>query len=222
MPTPTYDENSAAQSALIDRVEYRTDQVTAAGQTIGLNRASVYDEMVEAARSVLRKAPMAVILDAAQDGSASTVSSQDAYALVECPEDFLRFLSLQLAAWKRPVYELTDPRTDLYRLQFNSRSASDTYNPVVVLTPNSTGATGKQALQAFPGGDSPTIASFEYVGTTAPENMPDELLDAMLWETAGRALQAQKEDGAGAAYELAQQAVNTLLVGLRNEEIPSE
>jgi len=220
---PTYDENDTDQATLIDRVEYRSDQVTAAGQTIGLNRESVYDEMVEAARSTLRKAPMAVILDATQDGSGAAITDEGAYAKIECPDDFLRFLSLQLDTWKRPVFELTDPRTNLYRLQFNSRAASDTYNPIVVLTPNSTGANGKQALQAFPAPSGAlSITSFEYVGTTAPENMPEELLDAMLWETTGRALQAQKEEGAGPAYELAQQAINNLLVGLRNEEMQSE
>ena len=225
MATPIYDENDSAQGALIDRVEYRSDQVTAAGQTIGLNRQSVYDEMVEAARGILRKAPMALTLEASSDGTSADTSVTNAYTLVECPDDYIRFLSLKLSGWKRPVYELTDPRTNLYRLQFNTRAASDSYNPVAVITPNSAPSgmnSGKQAIQAFPKDDPPTVEQFEYIGTTAPEVIPDELVDAMLWETTGRALQAQKGEGAGAAYELAQQSINNLRVGLRNEEIQSE
>jgi len=218
----TYDSSNAAQQALIDRVEYRADQVTASGQTIGLNRESVFDEMVEASRNVLRRVPNVFVLPASTDGSGSTAANVgSSHTEIELPDDFIRFLSVECDEWKRAVYDLTDPRTDLYRMQFNSRAQADIYNPVVALVSKST-ATSGQALQCFPQDATPTIAALEYVGETDPSTMPPELVDPMLWETTGRALQAQKEDGAAAAYELAQQSISNLMIGQKGEEIPTQ
>jgi len=226
MATPTYDSNNTDQQALIARVEYQTDQVTASSQTIGLNKSSIYTSMIEAARHILRSAPQGVVIETTSDGSSATVSNVGSfYTEIECPDDFIRFVMLKLADWQMPIFELTDNRSNAYRLQYNTQAQADTYAPLVFLAPKSTpagGSSGNAALWCFPQDSAPTVEMFEYVGTTAPEDMPAELVDPMLWHTTARTLQAQKENGFSEAFERAQASMRDIYMGYRGEETPSE
>lgn len=221
--------NTTQQNTLIERVEYRCDQVTARGQTVPLNRPSVYQELEESSRSVLRRAPREAVYPAALDGTAELEAAKSLSGMklvLPLPAGFLRFIRLQLADWLVPVDELIPVGTSLYRLQANQYAAADLAHPMAVLVPNFT-SLSKQALEAYPGkntiGSVSSVTLFAYVGETAPETMPDDLMDAMLWDATGRVLQNTKQhEGAAKAFEAAERALVNLRFSLTGEEKPSE
>jgi len=211
MPTFTYN-GDPAQDTLIDRVEYHADKVTPSGQTVGINRQSVYKQLSEAARTIVRQVPRTIVNPVSAVGNGATANNVQMYTEIELPEDFLRFLHVKLSSWIRPVHFLVDPRSDQWRMQYNAQSRADIYNPVVSIMAKPQ-VTGKQVIQMFPQGTTPTIEFMPYVPETAPEDMPTELRDPMVQRATGRVLQAQKEPGAEAAFAKAQRQINNLDVG---------
>ncbi len=221
-----YDEINSAQQALIERVEYRVDQVTAQGQTTPINRESVYGELEEASDSVLRRAPRLISQYAGADGTADANANAVVSAgkvVIPLPADFIRFLRLKLVSWQTDVDDLVDVRTSRYRLQGNPFAQADAWAPLASQVPYFAGSGSVQALEAFPGttGSSP-VELLAYVGRTAPEDVPTELDDALIWEAAGRVLMATRQEGAGVAMEMASKAISGLFLGRKGEEIPAE
>lgn len=58
------------------------------------------------------------------------IDSVDLTAKALCPQDYLRFISLKLASWRRDVRELIDPRSPEYRMQkYNDFTGGTIYKP---------------------------------------------------------------------------------------------
>jgi hypothetical protein len=222
MPTFTFDDTNDDQVAVVQHVEYRVDQVTAQGNTTPVNRESTYAELVNAARSVLRRVPRELVYPAAKDASGSvTPSNEDNKTVIPVPDDFVRFLRVELADWEQAVDEFIPLDSSRYRLQNNPFTSADNAHPVAALAPHfPDGVT--QAVECFPADSLPSVSTFAYVPATAPENVPDELRDAVVWEGAARVLQSTKEEGAGAAFEASTRAISGLRYGLMGEDRPAE
>lgn len=211
MASFSYSQTSG-QDELIDRVEYQADKVTPAGQSVGINRSSVYQQLGEAGLSILRKAPKHVIKEAGTDASGQTASNVGDYTQIQLPPKFLRFMSLKLETWDRAVYELVDERSNQWRLQGNSMTQADVANPVAALIALPTVGSG-QVIHAYPQDSAPAIGRFAIIEELPPEDIPDELKDIVVLEATGRVLQAQKEAGAEAAYNKAAIQLRQLKVG---------
>jgi len=214
MATFSYSDTTD-QNGLIDQVEYHADRVTATNQTIGINRSAAYDQLVKAMRLILGgAAPRRAVDESASDGSGQSVKNANSRTEIELPDDFMRFLSVRLSEWQREVYELVDPRSNVVRLQPNSVTARDTYNPIAakVATPS---VSSGQSLYCWPQDSSPAIDSLVYVPETAPENMPSTLEDAMVLHATGYVLAAEKEQGAEVAFQLADRLLQQIEKGQR-------
>lgn len=201
MATFTY-SSSSDQDDLIDEVEGWADKVTATGQSIGINRESIYQYLARAMRLVLQSVPRDAVDKLASDGSGQSTTNQGSYTQVVIPEDFLIFLSLELSEWKRTVYEWVDPRSDQHRLQYNSFTAADAQNPVVSKVPAPSTANG-EAFRCYPQDSGPTLSEFAYVPETAPEDVPSQLVGPMVLQATGFTLVADKEEGSQMAFDIA-------------------
>lgn len=211
MATFSYAQTSA-EDELIDRVEYQADKVTPTGQSVGINRESVYQQLGEAGVAIVRQAPRRVLKEAASDGTGQPVTNPTSdYTEIELPGTFLRFLSLKLAEWNREIFQLVDERSNVWRLQRNTQTRADIAEPkaAILAAPTKDGA----ILRAYPQDSTPTIDRLVYITETPPEDFPDELVDPMVLRATGRVLQAQKEAGAEAAYQKAARQLQNLQVG---------
>lgn len=222
----SYNPSDPAQTALIERVEYRADQVVVDGQTPPINRASIYQELTEARRSVLRKVPREFVYPAAKDGAAalnSTATVKDHKVILPMPADFIRFLRLEIEGWQTSADDLLMVGTAAYRLQANQYARADAAHPIAVLVPNFDSPIG-QAIEAYPASsETDPVAHFAYVSANdAPEDMPEALIDAMVWEATGRVLQNMRAfDAATAAFSAAQAAVSEIRIGIKGEDTPN-
>lgn len=137
----------------------------------------------------------------------------DGVYMVPCPTDFLRFLNIRLSTWSTSVSELIEEQDPKYRKQKTIKWTRGTeLKPAAALVSFSDYEAGEinasfqnngLAIECFSSRTvTPTLSSLNYVPKTAPIDMPEDLVDAMVWECAGRTLlimnQAQR---AGIAFE---------------------
>jgi len=197
----TYDPNNTDQQELIALVKRRIDEVTARGQSIG-DEDGVFEELDDAADEVLRAAPYRETYPAVSTASPLPTNEGSTHTVVEAPDDYIRFAALRLSDWKRRVSETILPQSDLYRQQFTSYTSRDAFRPLVAEVPDGS-LTSRTALHCFPQDTGPSLETFDYLGSTAPADMPTELVDAMTWEAASRVLQSQSDQGWQAARQRA-------------------
>lgn len=183
-------------------------------------------ELDESANHILRQAPVAMIkqvmINASKhfpvgaEGVPETnpvirviYDAATKTAKVPCPTDFLRFVEFQLSTWKTPVLELLRQEDPKYRHQKNNPwTQGSEMKPVAALigftsylpTEVAVGFSNNGfALECFTSKTLPTINVFHYVPKTAAEDMPDDLIQPMVWECAGRTLQIMKRPTEAAA-----------------------
>lgn len=201
--------NTQAQDDLIDLVEYWADKVTPTSQSVGINRDSAYRQLVQAMRNVLQRAPRAALDEASADGSSQSATNNGTRTEVELPDDFLVFMNLELSEWERAVYETVDPRSDEHRLQYNTHTQADAYNPTIAKVADPS-ATNGHVLYCYPQDSTPTVSRFAYVPETAPENVPSTLEDPIVLQATGYVLAANKEGGAETALTMATQLIRQI------------
>jgi hypothetical protein len=123
-------------------------------------------------------------------------------------------LDIQLSTWAAPVSELIEQSDPKYRKQkTNPWTRGTELKPVAALVSfsgyvadeiNANFPNQGLAIECFSSKTTPTLGDFHYVPKIKPINMPEDLLDAMIWECAGRTLlvmnQAQR---AAIAFEQA-------------------
>jgi hypothetical protein len=215
-----------AQNALVDRVEYHADQVTADAQTVGLNRDAAYGQLKEAALAMLWQLPRDLLMPLAVQSSPPLSNSSSlpitAVFLDSLQNTYIRLIRIQLESWNRPLYQLSDPRSDHWRLQYNTYTQGDPRNPAAIATPLNVdqggvlkqGSTQSQYLLACtPKDPGPSLQELLYIPKKDPEDFPDELLDPLVWKATARVLEAQKEGAAVDAEERAIDLMSDLKVG---------
>jgi hypothetical protein len=131
--------------------------------------------------------------------------------VIPCPTDFLRFLSIRLSTWKATVTELIPEESEEYLSQQNikwtrgtelkPKAALISFTDYISAEINSGFKNIGLAIECFSSKTTPTITQFNYVPKVEPTAMPDDLVDAMVWECAGRTLLIMKQpDGAAIAF----------------------
>ena len=136
--------------------------------------------------------------------------------LVPCPTDFLRFLNIKLSTWSTPVSELIREEDPKYRNQKTLKWTRGTeLKPKAALVSFSDYEGGEinanfpnqgLAIECFSSKTLPTLTAFHYVPKVAPTDMPEDLVDAMVWECARRTLVVMKQPERAA---IAQQMVQS-------------
>jgi hypothetical protein len=130
---------------------------------------------------------------------------------IPLPTDFLRFIDIQLENWLVPVSGLmkqTDPKyireksiPMLRGTEIKPKAAlvsfSDYIGEEIVAGFQNVGL----AVECFSNKVEPTTFTLHYVPKTAPTAIPEDLIDAMLWECAGRTfVLMNKKDRAEQAF----------------------
>jgi hypothetical protein len=214
-----------AQNALVDRVEYHANQVTADAQTVGMNRDAAYTQLEEAGLAMLWQLPRELLMPLSEVITTSQGvenSPSLPFTVLSLPAIYARFVSIQLPSWDRPLYQLGDPRSNHWRLQYNTFTQADPRNPAAVATPLNIDPGGvltlgsnlsEYFLACSPQDPNADLKRFVYIKQTAPENFPDELLDPLVWKATARVLEAQKEGAAVDAEERAMSLMSDLKVG---------
>lgn len=136
--------------------------------------------------------------------------------LVPLPTDFLRFLNIKLSTWAAPVSELIPEEDPKYRQQKTIKWTRGTeLKPKAALVSFSDYIAGELnanfpniglAVECFSSTTVPTLTALHYVPKVAPENMPEDIVDAMVWECARRTLVVMKQPERAA---IAQQMVQS-------------
>jgi len=198
--------STTAQDELVSQVEYHADQVIATGQTVGINRESMYDNLVTAMRNVFNAAPRHAVDKASADGTTQAVANVNDATEIELPDNFSRFMGLRLEEWKRDLYEMVDPRSNRVRMQYNSFTSADIHNPVATKVPDPGGPSG-ELIRCWPQDSTPTIDYFTYLPELAPEDAPAILKEAIILYATSYTLAAQKEEG----WQIMEQAANVVL-----------
>jgi len=210
---------------LIDRVEWHAEQVTVQGESLGLNKDAVYQQLKSATRTVLRKAPARMLRTDTTAGHESGTKTKFAnetgpppYTRVEPPKNYLRFLMLKLTSWERPVYQLIRSRSDQHRLQSNEFAQADTSNPIVV--PDTRAGAGK-IFRCYPQTANAGWHHFAYVADQAPEAVDSRLIDPVVLLAASQVVQSGIETEADVdAVDKLNQRADRRLVAVQNGEIP--
>ena len=223
MPAPCTYTGAPDQLALVIKVERRIDAVTASGQTEGVNKPGMYDNLETAGRLLLRTVDDHILLFASTDGKTAAEAGKVANGTVSwifpIPADFLRFLRVELDNHDRAVDELRSRHSPLYKLQANPEQANDAFRPFAVLLPDSS-APGKQSVELFPYTDAgDIITAFEYVPSLCPEGMITDLVDPVIWYAAGLTLlDTDQPDRAPVAFQAAAAQITNLKVGMLGED----
>lgn len=124
-------------------------------------------------------------------------------SLVPCPTDFLRFISIELSNWSMPVMELLKQEDPKYRIQKNNRDHRGTaLKPKAALVGftdylpseiNASYPNRNVAIECFSSKTAPTLTAFHYIPKTSAINLPEDLIDPMLWMCAARALRIMRQ-----------------------------
>lgn len=137
------------------KVSVRVDEFAVSASSVGGNTAledpieTIEDELDMSAIFVLRNAREDYLYqlikgdkkyyhgDNVQDVDVRLiVDEEDLSAIVVCPQDYLRFISLKLDSWKREVRELISPASPEYRTQKqNAFTGGSIYKPVAAFGP---------------------------------------------------------------------------------------
>jgi len=217
---------NAAQNALVDRVEYHANQVTADAQTVGMNRDAAYTQLEEVGLAMLWQLPRDLLMPLAVQRTPALRNSPSlpitTVGLETLQDTYVRLIRIQLESWSRPLYQLSDPRSDHWRLQYNTYTQGDPRNPAAIATPLNVDQGGvlkqgsnfsRYLLACTPQDPGPSLQELLYIPKTDPENFPDELLDPLVWKATARVLEAQKEGAADDAEERAMSLMSDLKVG---------
>lgn len=135
--------------------------------------------------------------------------------LVPCPTDFLRFVNIKLSTWSAPVSELIPEEDPKYRNQKTLKWSRGTeLKPKAALVSFSDYISSEVsadfpniglAIECFSSKTTPTLTALHYVPKVTPIAMPEDLVDAMVWECAGRTLLIMNQaTRAGIAFQQVQ------------------
>lgn len=214
----------ATLAALKELVLLRVDEFTEeiAGEIPDAPVGDVEEELKFAAKSILRKMDRHTALLAttfatdATTGVAVTENSSPQGTVITLPADFLRFVSVKMDSWEQAVNEFLSDASPRYREQKYTRRRGTVEKPLVFIIPyDNTGNADitNMALEVFP--NDATLSSLVYVGVKDPEDMPDEFMDALCWEAAGRVLLIMElGEKAKMAFESAKRAIDELNLGI--------
>ncbi len=149
--------------------------------------------------------------------------------VIPCPTDFLRFVNIRLNSWSKPVTELIPEENDAeYSAQKNiSWTRGTELKPKAALisfadyTDEEISATIPNvglAIECFTSKATPTtIGQFYYVPRLAPDKLPEDLVDPVVWQCAGRVMTILNQtDRAGTAFAMSQRYF-TNKYGLKGE-----
>ncbi len=116
--------------SLINGVKVKLDELIPEGEGVVFdleetpNVSDPYDLLInailnEAAKRVLMNCPKHYLSPVKSNATATPDATDTKIGYIVLPDNFLRFISLKMAEWKRPVTDLTPVGTEEYFMQYN-------------------------------------------------------------------------------------------------------
>ena len=213
-------EDTQQLNYLIEWVNARVDELLPNGQTPEAPIGYIEEELDNSALYILRTINKQIGYSACKTADASALTVTDNpdndTTLVGCPEDYVRFMRIRMAGWKRAIDQLISVDSNRYRQQSNRFLQGNTHKPTAFLVPSGTAASG-MAIEVSPGGE---VTEFIYVPRLRAFQMPKDLQDPMIWLTAARTLTILRQGtlAQSAMYNM-QLSMSQLRVGMYGEEV---
>jgi hypothetical protein len=206
----------AARLSIINAVKAKIDELIPEGEGVQItftseaepNISNPYDIFInvvmdEVTKELLLLAPIHIIVPVVGTPSPVQILSDDwgktGYInLSTLSPVFLRLHSFQMSEWSRPVTVPITPIDPKYDLQKSKYSRGGIDKPVVVLTWYGT----TKVVEYYSVITAHTLGHFRYVPITLPEELQDNMVDALTWLIAEKVLQITGQlDLAKLAYE---------------------
>lgn len=164
--------------------------------------------MNEAAKRVLMSCPIHYLDPVKSESTGGIANSDDnKIGYIVLQDNFLRFVALKMADWKREVTHVIRPEFEpqLYAEQQNKYTRGKTAKPKAAFSHRYTGNSQGKVIEYYSVNGSHTIDYLLYIPETLAENVQSNLVDALTWELAGMVLQVtERTDLAKAAFEQTQ------------------
>lgn len=176
---------------IIKEIERRIDEISPFTSVDILDNNLLDGLLNETVEDVMMKLPLHLL--PSYGGSTPVVSSSATVLVLALPTDFLRLVKLQLSSWTKPVTQTLPVEHPKYKIQFENKFLKATVNrPLVFLTRT----TGTTEANCFGLGVTNTVGSFLYCKKTLAENTPDNILEAVFYMGAFKALVAMEKPDA--------------------------
>lgn len=166
----------------------------------------------EATKRVLLICPIQYLMPVKSIATAvANTGSDTKIGYIPLPDNFVRFVSLKMADWKRSVSEAISTIDPQYKSQANIYTRGGTAKPVVVMSHRTIATVTARVIEYYSINTSHTIDYLYYIQETAPEDLQINLIDALTWMCAGMVLQiTERSDLAKLAFEQVQLSFQNL------------
>lgn len=220
---------SDAVMSLINLTKLKLDEVIPEGEGLQFaveGDANISDPLNLLIKGILPEAGKRVLINCPANyldpvkSTATAVQEADVKTgYIVLPDNFLRFISLKMTEWLRPVTRLTPIESEEYLMQKNQYvrggiakpKAAIMHRAITTGTPPDEITTQKRVLEYYSVNSSHAIDWLYYIQETAPEDIQINLRDALTWMAAGMVLQiTERVDLAKIAFEQEQMCYNKL------------
>lgn len=197
------------RQALVNKVKVKIDEIVSEDTPlvdVGISDQSPIDEIIdelldESAVELLLKAPFHR-LDISSAKPSTTVGSDPVVGHFDLPEDFLRLVYFRMSDWLRPVTELSIKGDAVSLRQANKHIRGGIVRPVGVLAKTDQGLRIEYYSTMAA---KHTVEEFYYIKREKAENIPDQMVDVLLWICAGKVLTVfSRSEDAKNAFDNAQ------------------
>jgi len=157
----------------------------------------------EAASKTLLDAPLHVLDPVKSDVATGTADSDDAkIGYIPLASNFLRFVSLKMADWKREVTQPITTKDKRYSVQRNKYIRGGVAKPVAVFSYRTITSEQKRVIEYYSVDSSHAIEWFYYIQETNAEDVQSNLVPSLSWTAAGIIFQiTERSDLAKLAFE---------------------
>lgn len=222
---------SDARLAIIQLAMIKLDEVHPYGEQISFSigtETNISDPLQiminalldEAAKRVLMNCPLHYLDPVKSTETAGTANTGDTKTgYIPLAANFLRFVSLKMADWKRAVAgnEIINQNSPNYSAQFNPYSKGGTAKPVAAFSFRTISTVHTRVIEYYSINTSHNIDYLYYIQETVAENVQSNLIDALTWAVAGMVLQVtERVDLANEAFKRELESYNKLNIITNN------
>lgn len=187
-------------------VALRVDEYTE-GENVNLPSGDVGIELVNAARSIIKRASRTAVLPLAKKAASVTMNTKKTNStILPLPADYVRFIQVQGKTWLQPVTGLIPADSRDYKNQTYEMLRATLETPMVFMVPWHSGDSNR-ALELFPQVEELDDQGLTYVPEVQPYDMPVEFEDALVWRATMAVLVILRSNNVNAVLTLSENAI---------------
>ena len=171
--------NTITRADIIGKIRTAIDDILPSGVTDSFSddtRDELWQATIHAVTQLSLELPIH-LLDVSIHSGAGTVDTSRGFAYLALPEDFLRFVSLDVAGWAGILTELIDPGSDAERMQRSPWSRGTATKPKAMLDHDEN---GNRVIVWWPGDSEHETGQLTYVAAPEEGTTETEPTDASI------------------------------------------